>query len=155
MKLIVLARIILITLLLTACSSSPERSDHGYTPAQYARAIAIAQAQIGKPYRYGGSAPSKGFDCSGLVYYSYRKAGISVPRDSKSQLRSVNRVSEDELRPGDLLFYRIDGNPNHVTIYIGKGNFVHAPSSGKKVTTGAMNDPYWKKRLHSIGQVVH
>ncbi len=154
MKLSVQASIILITLFLVACSSSPERSSDGYTSSQYARAISIAQDQIGKPYQYGGSSPSKGFDCSGLVYYSYRKAGIRVPRDSRSQLRSVNSISKDQLRPGDLLFYRIDGNPNHVTIYIGKGKFVHAPSSGKKVMTGAMNDPYWKKRLHRIGQVV-
>lgn len=113
--------------------------------------IRTAQSLIGTPYRYGGDSPSRGFDCSGLVQYSHRVAGISVPRTSRQQHRSARRVALHDLQPGDLLFFRIQGKTGHVGIYIGEGRFVHAPSSGKRVEITSLNNSYWKPRLIGAG----
>lgn len=138
-------------LLLSACSSAPQK--HSSTTQSHDRSIVVNTAlqQIGRPYHYGGSNPASGFDCSGLVYYSYQAAGIEVPRTSGLQLRESRRVSGLWLQPGDLLFYKIRNKPSHVGIYIGNGKFVHAPSSGKKVEIGHMESDYWRKRLYSTG----
>lgn len=102
---------------------------------------------VGKPYRYGGSSPA-GFDCSGLIQYSYRQAGVSVPHNT-GQLRSASRpVKRAELRRGDLLYFDQEGKKyGHVGIYIGDGKFIHAPSSGKSVRSDRIDSPYWKKHL--------
>jgi cell wall-associated NlpC family hydrolase len=114
--------------------------------------VAIAETMIGKPYRYGGSSPA-GFDCSGLVQYSFTKAGYSVPRDTGSLYQKTKRVDRDELKPGDLLFFRIEGRMSHVGIYVDGDRFVHAPSSGKKVGYGSLESPYWKARFVKAGRI--
>lgn len=107
---------------------------------------------LGSPYRYGGSSPH-GFDCSGLVYYSYRRAGIHVPRTTYAQMNAANRVRLRDLAAGDLLFFRLGRQPvSHVAIYTGDGQFIHAPSSGKRVSYGSMSDAYWKTRLVAAGR---
>jgi len=107
---------------------------------------------LGTPYRYGGSSPH-GFDCSGLVYYSYRRAGIHVPRTTYAQMNAANRVRLRDLAAGDLLFFRLGRQPvSHVAIYTGDGQFIHAPSSGKRVSYGSMSDVYWKTRLVAAGR---
>src|SRR5262245_31928829 len=104
---------------------------------------------VGQPYRFGGSTP-KGFDCSGLVQYSYAKAGIDVPRSTQTQYRASHRIKVAELQRGDLVFFNQDGKKNgHVGIYLGGGRFVHAPSSHKAVRSDRLSDPYWKKHLSS------
>ena len=103
---------------------------------------------VGRPYRYGGSSPSSGFDCSGLVYFSYRQVGIRLPRSTEDQLRASSPVAPSELRHGDLLFFDQEGKKNsHVGIYLGGGRFVHAPSSGKYVRTDELRSAYWKRHL--------
>ncbi|GAA3445631.1 hypothetical protein Pve01_05770 [Planomonospora venezuelensis] len=98
--------------------------------ARAAKAVSTARKQIGDPYRWGATGPGS-FDCSGLVQYSWRSAGVRLPRISHSQYRAVRKkVSWRSLRPGDLLFFRGKG---HVGIYVGKGRMVHSPSSGKTV----------------------
>jgi cell wall-associated NlpC family hydrolase len=115
--------------------------------------LAIAREMIGAPYRYGGASPG-GFDCSGLVYYSYRKAGITVPRTSAEQYRQSERVKLSGLRPGDLVFFRISRNkPSHVGIYAGGEHFVHAPSGGKRVSYASLVDPYWRSRVMGAGRL--
>lgn len=93
-----------------------------------AQAVAIAmQAQKnGTPYVWGGNSLSQGVDCSGLVQQAYRQLGINVPRTTYEQAKSGKRVSLNELRPGDLVFYQ---NLGHVGIFIGNGKFVHAANS--------------------------
>lgn len=113
--------------------------------------VRTAQSMIGKPYRYGGTSPSKGFDCSGLVQYSHRVAGISVPRTTGQQHSGARPVSLSQLQPGDLLFFRIEGKTGHVGIYLGEGRFVHAPSSGKHVSITTLDNSYWSKRLIGAG----
>lgn len=112
----------------------------------------IAAMQIGAPYRYGGASP-RGFDCSGLVYFAYRKAGIRIPRTTHAQLRSAHPVPPGHLRPGDLVFFKLDRRPvSHVGIYTGNNRFIHAPSGGKRVTYTAMSDPYWQARFVAAGR---
>lgn len=113
------------------------------------RAVDEALAQIGVPYRFGGSGP-QGFDCSGLVQHAYRQAGISLPRDTREQRRSTRPLADAarDLRPGDLLFFHRDRRGAlHVALYIGDRRFVHAPSSGKAVRIESLDDPHWRRRF--------
>lgn len=102
---------------------------------------------VGKPYVYGGNSPS-GFDCSGLVHYSYARAGVNVPRTTRSQINAGKAVPTHSLRPGDLVFFDQEGRKfSHVGIYIGQGRFVHAPSSGKRVRVDRLDMRYWQKHF--------
>ena len=94
-------------------------------------AARTALTMRGKPYRYGGYSP-QGFDCSGLVHYSYAQAGGSLPRNTNGLWARSRGIDRGEIRPGDLLFFNQDGKRNsHVGIYIGGNRFVHAPSDRK------------------------
>ncbi len=110
--------------------------------------------QIGIPYRYGGTSPSRGFDCSGLVHYTHKLAGLTVPRNSVALLRTVKPIAIEHLQPGDLVFFLISKNQvTHVGIYIDNGKFVHAPKPGKRVKTENLNSRYWKNRIVSVGRL--
>jgi cell wall-associated NlpC family hydrolase len=95
-----------------------------------ATALAAAMGERGTPYVWGGTSPS-GFDCSGLTMWSYRKAGVKLPRSSKAQSTVGTPVSKGELRPGDLVFFY--SPVSHVAIYIGNGQVVHASEPGEPV----------------------
>ena len=115
--------------------------------------VSVAESVLGSPYRYGGSSP-KGFDCSGLVYYSHNKLGISVPRTTGQQARHASNLSLNEIEPGDVLFFRIYGNGiSHVGIYTGNNQFIHAPKTGKYVSHASINDPFWRERLVKAGRL--
>ena len=118
------------------------------------RIIESATAMLGTPYRYGGSSPQQGFDCSGLVLYSHNRAGIKVPRTAAQQLRYSRKIRPDQLQPGDLLFFRIESKPSHVSIYLGDGMFIHAPSSGGRVRTESLDNPFWNRRLVETGSFI-
>lgn len=145
-------RLLLIALLLpglaacagTAPRAAPiERTDgSGYVAADHALAM------LGRPYRYGGYTPA-GFDCSGLVHYSFRRAGLNLPRDTRS-LRSVGSdVEWHRLSRGDLVFFDQEGKKSsHVGIYLGAGEFVHAPSSGGRVRVDRIDAPYWRRHFN-------
>lgn len=111
-----------------------------------------ADRQVGAPYRYGGASP-RGFDCSGLVHYAYRHAGMRVPRTTTALYRAAYPVSLDELRPGDILFFDFDDKVGHVAIHTGGGRFVHAPSSGKQVMRGSLRERFWRERLIRAGRL--
>ncbi|OGA64808.1 MAG: hypothetical protein A3G81_31725 [Betaproteobacteria bacterium RIFCSPLOWO2_12_FULL_65_14] len=135
-------------LALAGCASAPpvERVQAGADAAH--RAAEQAAKMVGRPYRYGGASPAAGFDCSGLIYFSFRQVGIRLPRSTDDQLRASAPVSRSELRHGDLLFFDQEGKKNsHVGIYLGGGKFVHAPSSGKHVRTDHLESPYWRRHL--------
>jgi cell wall-associated NlpC family hydrolase len=108
-----------------------------------------ALALLGTPYRWGGSDPDKGFDCSGLVGYVFRNAlGIELPRVSRDMARSGELVTDRaKLAAGDLVFFGRKGRVNHVGIYVGEGRFVHAPSRGKDVTVSSLDQGYWSGRF--------
>lgn len=111
-------------------------------------------------YRYGGNTPSTGFDCSGLVSYVYRHAlGLVLPHRAGLQYKLGRHVARDELKPGDLVFFRTRGRRvSHVGIYLDHGRFIDAPSSGEVVQVDSLDNPYWSshyagaRRLHDIVQ---
>jgi cell wall-associated NlpC family hydrolase len=110
-------------------------------------AVRHALEVVGTPYVWGGNAPG-GFDCSGLVQYSYSLAGLELPRVTIKQRSASRAVARKQARPGDLLFFHIDGKRNsHIGIYIGDGQFVHAPRTGKFVSIARLDNPYWKRNF--------
>ena len=149
--------LIAVAVLLAGCLSQPPREtradDRGTVTAsdQRLQVIRTASAQIGTPYRYGGSRPG-GFDCSGLVQFTHARAGVRIPRTTGEQWQSALPLRRSHLLPGDLLFFRIgDQKPRHVGIYEGGGVFIHAPSSGKSVTRASLDNPYWRTRWVGSG----
>jgi cell wall-associated NlpC family hydrolase len=95
-----------------------------------AAAVAAARSALGKPYIWGANGPS-GFDCSGLMQWSYAQAGVSLPRTSQAQRYAGRQVPLSEARPGDLVVYR--GDASHVGMYMGDGQVIHAPYPGAPV----------------------
>jgi cell wall-associated NlpC family hydrolase len=106
--------------------------------------VTIALQYLGVPYVWGGSTPS-GFDCSGLTQYCYRQVGVSLPRTSQSQYQAGQHIARDRLdllRPGDLVFFGTNGDADdihHVGMYVGDGNYVHAPYTGAVVRVDSLN----------------
>ncbi|MEJ2141594.1 MAG: C40 family peptidase [Gammaproteobacteria bacterium] len=144
-------------LLLAACSGPVYKPKHqGISQGKSKHSVLVkAKSLIGKPYRYGGNRPSTGFDCSGFVQYTHAAAGIDLPRTTYQQLRATHPITKSQLRPGDLIFFRINRKRfvSHVGIYLGKGKFIHSPSSGKRVSIASLNNPYWQKVYSSAGRV--
>jgi murein DD-endopeptidase len=122
------------------------------TDAVQDKVVAVATSQLGAPYSYGGSKPG-GFDCSGLVEYSYAKAGLVVPRTSFEQYRAAKPVDISEAKPGDLLFFRYDQKISHVAIYLGEDRFIHAPSTGKLVSVASLRDPHYQAHFVRAGKM--
>jgi cell wall-associated NlpC family hydrolase len=148
--------VVALTVVAIGCAGAPpdprpRHSDHRIDRASVVRA---AHAMIGKPYRHGGATP-RGFDCSGLVVYSYEAAGVrGLPHSADALARMAARVDDDELVPGDLLFFRLGrSKPSHVGIYTGDGEFVHAPSSGKRVERVSLDHVYWGRQPRFAGRL--
>ena len=145
---------VVISFLQFGCSSQPKYINKAPGGASAYKITKIAQQQIGIPYRYGGTNPKTGFDCSGLVNYSYKKAGILVPRTTRQLYKASNPVKREQLKRGDMVFFKINRRSiSHVGLYLGNGRFVHAPSSGKKVNISNMNDRYWRYRFVRGGRI--
>ena len=109
------------------------------------RAAAIALRAIGTPYRWGGSSPASGFDCSGLVQWAYAQAGISIPRVTHEQILADNatKVGRNHLLPGDLVFFRDStGYVHHVGISLGGDRFLHSPHTGDVVKISSLSGWY-------------
>lgn len=115
-------------------------------------AALTATRMIGTPYRYGGD-DLDGFDCSGLVRFAYRQAGLELPRTAATQRQAVAAVPRDSLMRGDLVFFNLTGKTDHVGIYVGDGRFVHAPSSGKRVQEARMDQGYFARHFDMAGRV--
>jgi cell wall-associated NlpC family hydrolase len=100
-------------------------------------------------YRRGGKEPSTGFDCSGFVRYVYKHAlGKELPPNSASQYQTGTQIARSEMKTGDLVFFRIKGKRvSHVGIYLGEGRFIHAPSTGKRISVSELSEGYWAKRF--------
>jgi cell wall-associated NlpC family hydrolase len=96
-----------------------------------AGAIQAAKSQLGRMYRYGGSSPATGFDCSGLMMWSWAQVGVGLPRTSRAQKSATQPVPMSQIQPGDLVFY---GSPvYHVGMYVGGGMIIDSPRTGKPV----------------------
>jgi len=149
----VMLTLLLLSLQLAGCGSKPYRPT-GQVPERQ-QIIAAARDMLGVPYRYGGTSPTRGFDCSGLVQYVYSQAGIEVPRTTGEQYRAAMPIKRQALRPGDVVFFRTHGRRfvTHVGIYLGEGEFIHAPSSGKQVSIDSLQDDYWRRHYTSGGRI--
>jgi len=159
--------VLLPVVLLVACSGTPGPTPKSATtpgqvtePAEFGSpnrnvgtmALDIARSMLGVAYRYGGTDP-RGFDCSGLVQYSYAKAGLKLPRTAQDIFRTSQLVNPGDLQAGDLVFFTISSKKiAHVGIYAGNKRFIHAPSSGKGVSYASLKTPYWKNRLVAVGR---
>ena len=141
----------ILIILMSGCSSSQKTYQQN---PKYQQIISTAKAQLGKPYHYGGTSPKTGFDCSGLINFSYKKAGLTVPRTTTQLYKASSPVKKRHLKRGDLVFFRINRRKiSHVGLYLGNGKFVHAPSSGKRVNIANMNDKYWRLRFSRGGRI--
>jgi cell wall-associated NlpC family hydrolase len=110
-------------------------------------ALAEAQKYMGTPYKWGGSAPG-GFDCSGLMQYAYKQAGIDIPRIAEDQFNAGTKVDRASLQAGDLVsFADPSGYVHHIGMYIGDGKFVHAPHTGDVVKVSSLDEPYFKSQF--------
>lgn len=144
-------------MLIAACGHTPRNPDNYYRtgPRDHSKigkkVAKVASNMVGVKYRYGGNTPRRGFDCSGLVQYSYQRAGIRVPRNTRLQRLHSFRISYRQLRKGDLLFFnQLGRRASHVGIYVGNNRFIHAPSSGKRIRVSILTKAYWQRHLESI-----
>jgi cell wall-associated NlpC family hydrolase len=129
---------VLSSVILTGGSSSTTRTtSSGRTPPPSAnRVLGTAEQYIGVPYKWGGTSPETGFDCSGFVRYVYAKQGVRLPRTSREQAGAGQGVAArtSALRAGDLMLFAESREPiSHVAIYAGDGWFIHSSSSGRGV----------------------
>ncbi|MET9608310.1 NlpC/P60 family protein [Streptomyces sp. NPDC006512] len=108
----------------------PEPPASGHASGRAMTAVMAARAAVGRPYVWGSTGPS-GFDCSGLMVWSYRQAGVALPRTSQAQRHAGRQVPLSQAQPGDLVTYRSDAS--HVGMYVGNGQVVHAPYPGARV----------------------
>jgi cell wall-associated NlpC family hydrolase len=138
------AIVLCLVMMFGACASSPVKPITGLDPAIGEKAAATAVSMIGRPYKYRGDSPA-GFDCSGLVRYSYLSVGRDVPHGTKELKNITSAVGPDGMRKGDLLFFNERGKRySHVGIYLENDLFVHAPGRGGKVRKDSLQDAHWK-----------
>ena len=114
--------------------------DANVPAARYGQVVGIALQYLGIPYVWGGSSPSTGFDCSGFIMYVYAQIGVYLPHHAASQFAYGTPVSREQLEPGDLVFF--DGL-GHAGIYIGGGQFVHAPHTGDVVKISSLYESWY------------
>lgn len=158
--------ILVFVFLLSACGELPKRNaaDSSFTTGSINtesrdeirfQVVMMAAAMLGTPYKWGGMHPDEGFDCSGLVHYSYLQAGVELPRTSLQQYKYSRSVRLSNLKPGDLLFFELNQQAvSHVGIYLGNNRFVHAPKTGKDVMITSLDNEFWRQRLVSAGRVI-
>lgn len=130
--------------IITAQAATPAE-EQGRVQTMLKRALAL----LGTPYRWGGTSPDGGFDCSGLVGYVFRTAlGIELPRVSRDMANDGEQVERTALTAGDLVFFSRRGKRvDHVGIYLGNGQFVHAPRTGKDVMVSDLDRGYWSGKF--------
>lgn len=118
-----------------------------------AQIVAKAKEYLGVPYEWGGTDPS-GFDCSGFVYYVFRSLGINISRTQATMYNQGTPVSKDELKPGDLVFFQntYKEGISHVGIYVGDGQFIHSPSSGKVVSYADLYSSYYIEHYYGAAR---
>ena len=129
----------------TSTTSASSSASASQAPASNTSSVSVSGGSIASnaakyivvPYVYGGTSPS-GFDCSGLIYYAAKEAGINLPRTSQAQSTIGSYVSVSDLQAGDLVFWGGVGSAYHVGIYIGGGQYLHAPAPGQSVTIQSM-----------------
>jgi peptidoglycan DL-endopeptidase CwlO len=133
-----------------ASAATPEGATVTATSPYGSQVVSIAMSYLGVPYVWGGASPG-GFDCSGLVMYSFAQLGISLPHSSYAQWNYGQPVSETDLQPGDLVFFDDLG---HVGLYIGGGEYVDAPYTGAVVRVDSLSDPWAESHYSGARRIV-
>lgn len=132
-----LTPLLTLMLVIAAVALSPAPQASAATTSRVARATDIALHQVGDPYRYGAAGPGS-FDCSGLLYYSFRRAGISMPRTASAQAARARHIPRSHLRRGDLMFFTSGGRVYHAAIFLrwihGRAQLLHSPRTGERVS---------------------
>ncbi len=125
----------------------------GGSAAPYSGVVSIAMQYLGVPYKWGGSNPTTGFDCSGLVQYVFAQVGISLPHYTVSQWKYAGGVPvpKNQLQPGDLVFFN---GVDHVGIYIGFGDIIDAPHTGANVEIDSLSEPWFASRYDGARRIV-
>jgi|GEM_PF-1940158 cell wall-associated NlpC family hydrolase len=122
---------------------------------QSAQIVAVAREMIGQPVVWGGASLAQGFDCSGLVQYVYKRAGINLPRTADLQFLVGRTVSVSSLQPGDLVYFTTyEPGASHVGIYIGGNKFIHTSFSKGIVAIADINDSYFVQRYYGAKRVL-
>jgi cell wall-associated NlpC family hydrolase len=141
LRYVLLALALVCALLASQASAASARAQRSTRQSAVGlRAVVYARHLLGVPYRWGGTSPSTGFDCSGFVQFVYRHFGVQLPRTTYSQFDTGRRVSRESLRPGDLVFF--DG-VGHVGMYVGGGRFIHAPHTGTTVRISSLSESWY------------
>jgi len=145
----------LLFMFLSACQSTHPNNSSYQSDVAMSDLTEYALSLTGTPYKYGGTSPDSGFDCSGFVGHVFKHSlDKSLPRSSDeiSHVGVAQKLAM--LRPGDLVFYNTLHKINsHVGIYLGDGQFVHSPGSGKAVSVANMNEAYWRKRYNGARRI--
>ena len=149
---IVPALLVGVLVLLSGCASRQSDAPAPSPPplARNADIIETARSLIGVPYRFGGTSPQSGFDCSGLVCWSYEQVGVRLPRRASEQIKFGDKVErKGDLQPGDIVVFKgTRGRTGwHSGIYTGQNKFVHSPSTGKTVTESSLDEEYYARRF--------
>ncbi len=149
------AILLLSTFLLNACGTKSTKSGSKYTTGQ--KVAKTAHTQIGKKYVFGGESPQKGFDCSGLIWWAYKKHGISVPRVTTDQAKAGQSISSSKAKPGDIVVFKTSssGTGLHTGIYLGDNKFIHSPRTGANVRIESIANSYWKPKLRAVRRVTN
>ncbi len=144
--------VVLATGLTLAFGSTAAMADDGFAQKLLGKAMQL----IGVKYRYGGTSPETGLDCSGYVQYVFKSAvGVNLPRTAAAQARIGENVGSD-VQPGDMVFFNTRGFSNsHVGIYVGNGMFVHSPNSRSHVRFDSMDNSYWKSHFTGARRVAN
>ena len=131
--------------------STSAMADDGFAQKLLGKAMQL----IGVKYRFGGTNPETGLDCSGYVQYVYNSSVcVNLPRTASEQARIGERIATSEVRPGDMVFFNTRGfNNSHVGIYVGNGMFVHAPNSRSRVRFDSLESGYWKTKFTGVRRV--
>jgi cell wall-associated NlpC family hydrolase len=123
--------------------------------AKASELVVNAMGFLGVPYKRGGTSSDTGFDCSGFVRTIFEQtAGLVLPRSANQQAATSEKIDRSELQPGDLVFFNTMRRAfSHVGIYVGDGNFIHAPKPGAKVRVESLSVSYWARRFDGARRV--
>jgi cell wall-associated NlpC family hydrolase len=117
--------------------------------------VDLALAQLDIRYRYGGVSWETGYDCSGFVRWVFQNNGVSLPRTARTQAGVGIHVDKEDLRKGDLVFFRLQGRIiSHVGIYLGNGMFIHANRTGGEVRVSMLSNPFWSRKYAGARSVL-
>lgn len=131
-------------------SDTPSRG----TVSKGTQVVNYAYKFLGKPYVYGAAGPNS-FDCSGLTQYVFSHFGINLSRTTYTQVGEGIKVNRSDLKAGDLVFFNTQGSTSHVGIYIGNGEFIHAPRTGKPVMVSSLSDGYYSQKYATARRIVN